>query len=68
MLKPTKKSPKIEALLNKMGRDLFGLNRAEALALGCCINCKEKLNFKTMSTVDYNEFCISGLGPCCFPK
>lgn len=63
----SKKSPEIESLLNSMSRDFFGLNRSEALALNKCVCCKQPLDLESLSKIDYDEYCISALGPCCFP-
>lgn len=58
----------LNALKDKMAKDLYGISRTEALQKGICVSCKEPAMPKCTTTAGRKEYPISGLCEVCYDK
>ena len=55
------KSPQMEAFLESLSKDLFGVSRKESFEKGICVSCGRPVNFGAFKTaLNSREYEISG--------
>lgn len=53
---------------NNFAKGLFGITIDQAHKDGICIDCKRKIDVKTLEEIDRREYLISGLCPKCYDR
>jgi hypothetical protein len=56
----------INAFMDQMSMDIYGISRSEAWSKGICLECKELALPKCYSEAGVKEYKMSGLCEACF--
>jgi hypothetical protein len=63
-MRPARKSPAIESLLDEVSERMFGRKRTEAIRAGICVDCGQAV-VAFRNALSYREYAISGLCQRC---